>query len=145
MTDAPLPSARVSDLHPAGTSSRTRPGPVITLLARTIWTPDFEIDLDDRCARYPDGEGVRFTARQWQVLELLVRAIPRAVSTARLAEAVFGTDAGTEAEAIEQTAQLTRRYARRQVGWFARYPATWFAGDDRGRVDAALQLVLTHA
>src|ERR1700733_8586849 len=96
MTDAPLPSARVSDLHPAGTSSRTRPGPVITLLARTIWTPDFEIDLDDRCARYPDGEEVGFPARQWQVLELLVRAIPRAVSTARLAEAVFGTDAGTE-------------------------------------------------
>ena len=27
----------------------------------------------------------------------------------------------TEAEAIEQTAALTRRYARRQVGWFRRY------------------------
>jgi tRNA dimethylallyltransferase len=28
-----------------------------------------------------------------------------------------------EREAIEQTASLTRRYARRQVGWFARYRA----------------------
>jgi len=69
---------------------------VITLVARTIWTPDFEIDLDGRCARYPDGEEVRFTPRQWQVLELLIRAVPRAVSTSRLAEEVFGADAGTE-------------------------------------------------
>ena len=51
----------------------------------------------------------------------------------------------TEAEAIERSAQLTRRYARRQVGWFARYPATWFGHDEPGRVDAALQLVLNHA
>ena len=51
----------------------------------------------------------------------------------------------SEAEAIEQTAALTRRYARRQVGWFGRYPATWFAGDEPGRVDAALQLVLNNA
>ncbi|WP_072313104.1 tRNA (adenosine(37)-N6)-dimethylallyltransferase MiaA [Agrococcus sp. Marseille-P2731] len=29
----------------------------------------------------------------------------------------------TEAEAIEQTQALTRRYARRQVSWFQRYPA----------------------
>lgn len=30
----------------------------------------------------------------------------------------------TEAEAIEQTQALTRRYARRQVSWFQRYPAS---------------------
>jgi tRNA dimethylallyltransferase len=51
----------------------------------------------------------------------------------------------TEAEAIERSAQLTRRYARRQVGWFARYPATWFAHDEPGRLAAALQLVLNNA
>jgi two-component system KDP operon response regulator KdpE len=97
MTDAPLPSTRVSDLHPAGTACRIhRPSPVITLIARTVWTPDFEVDLDGRCARYPDGEEVRFTAHQWQVLEVLVRVMPRAVSTARLAEDIFGADAGTE-------------------------------------------------
>ncbi len=34
-----------------------------------------------------------------------------------------------EEEAIEQTQALTRRYARRQVGWFRRYPGTtWFDG-----------------
>lgn len=45
----------------------------------------------------------------------------------------------SEAEAIEQTAALTRRYARRQVGWFRRYPATtWLDYDDPQRVDAAM-------
>jgi len=45
----------------------------------------------------------------------------------------------TEPEAIEQTAALTRRYARRQVGWFRRYPATtWLDYDDPQRVDAAM-------
>lgn len=40
----------------------------------------------------------------------------------------------TEAEAIEQTAALTRRYARRQVGWFRRYrDVHWFDYDDPQR------------
>jgi tRNA dimethylallyltransferase len=44
-----------------------------------------------------------------------------------------------ETEAIEQAAALTRRYARRQVGWFRRYPkATWFDADDAELVDHAL-------
>lgn len=51
----------------------------------------------------------------------------------------------SEAEAIEQTALLTRKFARRQVSWFGRYPASWFEYDDGGRVAAALQLVLDHA
>jgi tRNA dimethylallyltransferase len=45
----------------------------------------------------------------------------------------------TEAEAIEQTQQLTRRYARRQVSWFKRSPHThWvdYRADDR--IDQAL-------
>jgi len=45
----------------------------------------------------------------------------------------------SEAEAIEQTAALTRRYARRQVGWFRRYPGTtWLDSDDPTRVSSAL-------
>ncbi|MGN6324865.1 tRNA (adenosine(37)-N6)-dimethylallyltransferase MiaA [Pseudolysinimonas sp.] len=43
------------------------------------------------------------------------------------------------AAAIEQTAALTRRYARRQVGWFRRYAGTaWIDADDAHRVDRAL-------
>jgi tRNA dimethylallyltransferase len=45
----------------------------------------------------------------------------------------------TTAEAIDQTSALTRRYARRQVGWFRRYPGTtWLDSDDPTRVAAAL-------
>jgi len=51
----------------------------------------------------------------------------------------------TEAEAIDRTAALTRKFARRQVSWFGRYPATWLEHDDDGQVAAVLQLVLKHA
>ncbi|WP_022886997.1 tRNA (adenosine(37)-N6)-dimethylallyltransferase MiaA [Glaciibacter superstes] len=52
----------------------------------------------------------------------------------------------SEPEAIEITQQLTRRYARRQVSWFKRYPGTrWFetgAGVPAGeRVDGVSALI----
>jgi tRNA dimethylallyltransferase len=48
----------------------------------------------------------------------------------------------TRAEAIAQTQQLTRRYARRQVSWFRRYPRIqWLDYDAADLVDAALALV----
>jgi tRNA dimethylallyltransferase len=48
----------------------------------------------------------------------------------------------TEAAAIGQAAALTRRYARRQVGWFRRYAgARWFDADDARLVDAALDTI----
>lgn len=51
-----------------------------------------------------------------------------------------------QGEAIELTAALTRKYARRQVGWFGRDPHTnWLAHDDPERVASALQLVLDNA
>ncbi len=43
-----------------------------------------------------------------------------------------------ERQAIETTQALTRRYARRQVSWFRRYPATWIDADDSDATDAAL-------
>ncbi|MFT3798659.1 tRNA (adenosine(37)-N6)-dimethylallyltransferase MiaA [Microbacterium sp.] len=46
----------------------------------------------------------------------------------------------TEAEAIAQTQALTRRYARRQVSWFRRYPGVQCVAPD---VDAAA-LVAAH-
>lgn len=43
------------------------------------------------------------------------------------------------ASAVAQTAALTRRYARRQVGWFKRYPGvTWLDVDDPQHVLAAV-------
>ncbi|WP_431221448.1 tRNA (adenosine(37)-N6)-dimethylallyltransferase MiaA [Leifsonia xyli] len=48
----------------------------------------------------------------------------------------------TRAEAIAQTQQLTRRYARRQVSWFKRYPGIhWLDYDDPRLVDATLALL----
>ncbi|RNE62506.1 tRNA (adenosine(37)-N6)-dimethylallyltransferase MiaA [Cryobacterium tepidiphilum] len=47
-----------------------------------------------------------------------------------------------EPDAITQTQQLTRRYARRQVSWFKRYPgAHWLDYQDPDRVDRALALM----
>jgi tRNA dimethylallyltransferase len=47
----------------------------------------------------------------------------------------------TRAEAIEQTAALTRRYARRQVGWFRRYAATVYDYDDPDLVAGVLRQI----
>lgn len=64
------------------------------------------------------------------------RAIGYAQALAQLAGEL------TEAEAIEQTAALTRRYARRQVSWFRRYrDATWLDYDDPDLLTRALQLI----
>ena len=46
-----------------------------------------------------------------------------------------------EADAIEQSAALTRKYARRQVSWFGRYPATWLDADDPRREQAAFAAI----
>ena len=51
----------------------------------------------------------------------------------------------SESEAMEASSVLTRRYARRQVGWFKRYPSThWFEYDDPDRVTQSLALALAH-
>jgi len=48
----------------------------------------------------------------------------------------------TEAEAIEQTAMFTRKYARRQVSWFRRYDAIeWLDYDDPARLQTAVALL----
>ncbi len=52
----------------------------------------------------------------------------------------------SEAQAIDTTRALTRKYARRQVGWFRRYPqTTWLDSDDPDRVAAARRILLDHA
>ena len=65
------------------------------------------------------------------------RAIGYAQAIAQLAGEL------TEAEAVEQTQSLTRRYARRQVSWFRRYAgAHWLEFDDEGREETALALAM---
>ena len=61
----------------------------------------------------------------------------RAIGYAQAAAQLRG-EIGEE-EAIELTAALTRKYARRQVSWFRRYDAIrWIDHDDPQRVRAAL-------
>ncbi|MGO4534004.1 tRNA (adenosine(37)-N6)-dimethylallyltransferase MiaA [Leifsonia sp. 2MCAF36] len=81
-----------------------------------------------------------------EVTELIPNGIDRGV-TARRAIGYAQALAELRSEltrdgAIAQTQQLTRRYARRQVSWFKRYPDIhWLDYDDAGLVDAALELV----
>jgi tRNA dimethylallyltransferase len=64
------------------------------------------------------------------------RAIGYSQALAQLAGEV------SEDEAIEQSAALTRRYARRQVGWFNRYrDAHWIEFDAIDRDSKALALI----
>lgn len=61
----------------------------------------------------------------------------RAIGYAQVAAQLAGET--TEAEAIAEAALLTRKYARRQVSWFGRFPDTvWLDADDPARVDAAV-------
>jgi len=61
----------------------------------------------------------------------------RAIGYAQALGELHGTL--TRAEAIESTQQLTRRYARRQVSWFKRYPTRWIEADSPDRVEQALR------
>jgi tRNA dimethylallyltransferase len=81
--------------------------------------------LDEVAALGPERMGV--TA---------ARAIGYAQAIAQLDGAV------SERDAIAQTAALTRKYARRQVGWFRRYPvARWIDSDDSALVPIALATI----
>ncbi|KGJ79033.1 tRNA delta(2)-isopentenylpyrophosphate transferase [Cryobacterium roopkundense] len=61
----------------------------------------------------------------------------RAIGYAQALGELHGTL--TRAEAIESTQQLTRRYARRQVSWFKRYPTQWIEAQAPDRVEQALR------
>jgi tRNA dimethylallyltransferase len=78
--------------------------------------------LDEVAALAPAGFGVTAS-----------RAIGYAQAIAQLAGDL------DETQAIDQTAALTRRYARRQVGWFNRYSdARWIDAGSADRVRQAL-------
>ena len=91
---------------------------------RAMWRAGL---LDEVAGLIPAGLGVTAS-----------RAIGYAQAIAQLAGEL------TEQQAMEQTAALTRRYARRQVGWFGRYAGTrWIPADAADRVQQALSAVDT--
>jgi tRNA dimethylallyltransferase len=85
-----------------------------------------------------------------EVRSLLPRGLERGATARRAigyAQAI-GQLAGelAEEDAIEQAAALTRRYARRQVGWFRRYPGVeWFGHDTADLAERAGALALAYA
>lgn len=93
-----------------------------------------------------------------EVRGLLPQGLERGVTASRAigySQAIDEIHGRVQTEAaIEATQQLTRRYARRQVSWFRRYPkALWLDGALEGeatdaaalRVDAALAEWARHA
>ncbi len=102
---------------------RERLAPRLEARARRMWADGL---LDE--VRGLEREGLGVTAS---------RAIGYAQAIAQLAGEL------SHEQAIEQTAALTRRYARRQVGWFKRYEgAHWLDADDPDRLAKALALVV---
>lgn len=91
---------------------------------RAMWRAGL---LDEVAALMPAGFGVTAS-----------RAIGYAQAIAQLNGEL------SEQQAMEQTAALTRRYARRQVGWFGRYTGTtWIEAGSADRVQRALAAVDT--
>ncbi|MCU1416480.1 MAG: miaA [Schumannella sp.] len=98
--------------------------PRLDLRVREMWRAGL---LDEVSALAPAGFGVTAS-----------RAIGYAQAIAQLAGEM------DEQQAMEQTATLTRRYARRQVGWFRRYAGTtWIEAAAPDRVEQALHALDT--
>ena len=100
--------------------------------------------LDERIARRVDE---MFAAGFVEEVEaLLDRGLADSLTAQRAIgyREVIGFLAGdrTRAEAVEQTKAATRRFARRQDGWFRKDPRiVWVAHDDPDRVDRAIEAV----
>lgn len=113
----------------------------------TFWTPTVVIGL-----RTPREELVRRLDRRVEQmwadglvaeagsLGTLGVTAARAIGYAQALDQIAGEL--TEGQAIEQAQALTRRYARRQVGWFRRYPGvTWLESDDPDRLEKAISAI----
>ncbi len=119
----------------------------------TLWRPTVTIGLRSERAVLVERLGRR-VERMWRdgLLEEVAALRPGGLGTTAsraigYAQALAQLDGELdEAQAIEQTAALTRRYARRQVSWFGRYArTTWFEADDPARVDGALAAIRAAA
>ena len=110
-----------------------------------LWHPDTRIigvhadreqlvpRLDRRVERmWADGLVDEVSRLRGQGLEQGVTA-RRAIGYAQALSQLTGRK--TEAEAIDETQALTRRYARRQVSWFKRYPDIRWVGTGASAVE----------
>ncbi len=118
------------------------------------WQPVLEIGLNSDRAHLVARLQTRATS-MWQLglvaeVEALIplgirdgKTSSRAIGYAQALAQLDGRL--TEAEAIEETAKLTSRYARRQMSWFRRDPRiNWFDYQDPQATSNILNLVTEH-
>jgi two-component system KDP operon response regulator KdpE len=75
-----------------------------------VTTDDFTVDLAARTVTRPDGEVVRLTPTEWQLLEALVRNQGKLVTQRQLLHDVWGPSYETETNYLRvYTAQLRRK------------------------------------
>ena len=124
----------------AGLDAQQRPWRPHRILGLRMPRPDLVARLDERVHRmWSAGLLAEVRALSERGLDRGVTA-SRAIGYAQAAAQLRGEL--TEAEAIAQTAALTRRYARRQVSWFRRYEsAHWLEAGEPGLLEAAWDAV----
>ena len=119
----------------------------------TLWRPTVTIGLRTDRAQLVDSLDLR-VRRMWadglvgEVERLLPQGFGVTASRAiGYAQALAQLRGELDAQlAMEQTAALTRRYARRQVGWFGRYRDTvWIDSGATDRVTQAMAAMATIA
>ena len=118
-----------------------------------VWTPTAFVGLTapraELVTRLDERvEGMWRAGLLEEVRRLLERGLDEGVTARRAigyAQAIAQLRGeATEQEAIAEAAALTRRYARRQVSWFRRYPGVvWSEYDDPERLATALAAVET--
>lgn len=113
--------------HGAALPERPTPWRPVEVIAVATPRDELVVRLDRRVEQmWRDGIVAETAALLEQGLDQGVTA-SRAIGYAQAAAQLRGDL--TEAEAIAETQRLTRRYARRQVSWFKRYPdVTWVEG-----------------
>lgn len=130
----------VHELAEAGHGAMLPETPVpwlpVSIIGLSAPRPDLVERLDARVGRmWADGIVAETEQLLKQGLDDGVTA-KRAIGYAQASAQILGEL--SEAEAIAETQRLTRRYARRQVSWFKRYPdVTWIDSADSDRVDIA--------
>lgn len=118
------------------------------------WQPVLEIGLTGERSDLVERLGKR-AALMWDrgLLEEVQSLIPLGIREGKTsahaigyAQALAELDGTmTRLEAIDETARLTSRYARRQMSWFRRDPRiNWFDYQDESKMSAVLSLVDEH-
>ena len=118
------------------------------------WQPVLEIGLNSERSHLVERLGRR-AALMWEkgivneVQELLPKGVREGKTSSRAigyAQAIAQLDGEiTETEAIEETARLTARYARRQMSWFRRDPRiSWFDYQSETLLEDIFKIVDRH-